>query len=156
MQPGSAPADLAGATLVEAEAPANLEATPTGPMAAAKERAVGTTGAAGAAVTSAFEAAAAAKDAAAARAAQTGAAITSSVSQAASQAAGATSAAAGQLAGGATHLVGAVAEGAGSAKTTAATRMEQGTARARLLLMQKPALLVGGAFALGILIARLV
>jgi hypothetical protein len=155
VRPSSAPADLAGATLVEAEAPAG-GATPSGPVDAAKERVAETAGAAGAAMTSAFEAAAAAKDAAAARAMQTGTAISSTVTQAASQAAGATSAAAGQIAGGATQLAGSVAEGAGSAKTTALAKVEQGTARARLLLLQKPALLLGGAFALGILIARLV
>jgi hypothetical protein len=53
-------------------------------------------------------------------------------------------------------VAGNVSAGAATAKVTATSAAQQGLARARVFLTEKPALLLGGAFALGIVIARLV
>jgi len=78
----------------------------------------------------------------------------------AAQVAGNVSAGAAQVAGnvsaGAAQVAGNVSAGAGSAKAVATVKAQQGMGRVQRLLMQKPAILLGGAFALGILIARLV
>jgi len=63
---------------------------------------------------------------------------------------------AGNVSAGAVQVAGNVSASAGSAKAMATVKAQQGMGRVQTFLLQKPAILLGGAFALGILIARLV